>query len=295
MLPCRYWIVGPGRLGLSIGALLGERGVASEIVVVGRSPGAPDHPLFELSLTRYTRNLERPLRDGRLLITVPDGAIGQVAEELAGLGRAERGAVALHFSGALSAEALSSLARAGYATGSLHPLSTVADVEFGAERLRGAFFGFEGEASAREAALAIVAAADGRLLDLHAANKTRYHAACVFASNYVVTCAAVAVQLLASAAEISEAEATRALRPLWEGAVTNLAALGLPEALTGPISRGDVVTVQRHLSELEPPIDELYAELALRALDVSREQGLAPEVAAEIESAIRLSESGGPR
>ena len=78
-------------MGLSIGALLGERGVASEIVVVGRSPGAPDHPLFELSLTRYTRNLERPLRDGRLLITVPDGAIGQVAEELAGLPHQKRG------------------------------------------------------------------------------------------------------------------------------------------------------------------------------------------------------------
>ena len=125
--------------------------------------------------------------------------------------------MALHLSGVLPAAALGTLAERGYAVGSLHPLQTVADPARGAERLRGAYFTFEGDPAAHAAAAEIVEAAAGRMLEVHATEKARYHAACVFASNYVVACAAVATRLLATAANIAEAEAARALQPLWGG------------------------------------------------------------------------------
>jgi len=230
------------------------------------------------------------------LLSVPDGAIADVAGEIARLGTPGLGCTALHLSGAQTASVLAPLADRGYAIGSLHPLQTVAEPERGVERLRDAFFAFEGDAGARDAASRIVAAAGGRMLEVHANDKARYHAACVFASNYVVTCAAVATQLLAEAADIGEEEAARALQPLWHGAIANLDSLGPPRALTGPVARGDLGTVMAHLATLDGQTRELYTELALKALDLSVKAGLDASVAERIEEEIRqLRTEGGER
>jgi predicted short-subunit dehydrogenase-like oxidoreductase (DUF2520 family) len=228
-----------------------------------------------------------------VLLAVADGVIGDAARELAAQGRPGADCVALHLSGARPARVLDELARLGYAIGSLHPLQTVADAAAAPDRLRGAFFTFEGEAAARGAAGAIVASASGRLLEVHAADKARYHAACVFASNYLVACAAVATRLLAEAVGTTEEEAARALQPLCGGAVANLAELGLPRALTGPVARGDLGTVRGHLETLAGAERELYVRLGLEALAVSRRQGLGEEAAARIEAELRSWMAGG--
>ena len=290
----RYWIIGPGRLGLSLGSVLADSGSADELVFVGRGEKAPAHSVFDSPRARYLTGLPGPPPpETRVLVTVPDGIIGEVADSVARLGVPGAGCVVIHFSGAQPAEVLAPLAHRGYATGSLHPLQTIADPEQGAERLVGACFTFEGHADARRAAAFIIRAAGGRMLEVHAADKSSYHAACVFASNYVVVCAAVATQLLAEAANITREEASRALQPLWSGAVANLLRPGLPRALTGPVARGDVETVKRHLAGLNDDTRRLYGQLALEALNLSRELGLEDDVAATIESYIRRADAEG--
>jgi len=246
------------------------------------------------SVVRYTNRLSDPPPAGTcVLLSIPDGAIADAADEIAGLGEPGPGCTALHLSGSQPASVLASLADRGYATGSLHPLQTVADPDQGAERLRDAFFAFEGDDRAREAASNLVTAAAGQMLEVHASDKARYHAACVFASNYVVTCAGVATQLLAETANIGEEEAARALRPLWHGAIANLDALGPARALTGPVARGDLGTVTAHLATLDGRTRDLYAELALQALELSVKAGLDEGVAERIEKEIRRLRTGG--
>jgi predicted short-subunit dehydrogenase-like oxidoreductase (DUF2520 family) len=277
-------------MGLSLASILVEAQLADELLLVGPGPEAPQHSILSASATRYADRLSSPPPAGTtVLLAVPDSSIAAVAGRIASLGQPGLGCVALHLSGAQSANVLEPLAERGYATGSLHPLQTVADPQQGAERLRGAFFTFEGDAGAREAALAITGAGGGTMLEVRPEDKARYHAACVFASNYVVTSAAVAVRLLAEAVGISRAEAATALQPLWSGAVANLAQLGLPRALTGPIARGDLETVRGHLASLENDIRDLYSELALQTLELSRESGLDEETASMIEAEIRSS------
>ncbi len=287
MEPGRYVIVGPGRLGLSLGATLVDSGAGIELTFIGRRTEPPSHPLFERDDVSYSTVLQRPAAGACLLLAVPDAAVAATAAKVARLGEARPETAALHLSGALAAEALAPLAGVGYATGSLHPLAAVADPQQGAARLRGAYFAFEGGEGAKPAAQAIVDAGGGTLLELQAADKARYHAACVFASNYVVTCAAVAVRLLAEAAGISESEAERALRPLWEGAIANLEEPGLPAALTGPVRRGDLETIEGHIEALDRPTRELYVRLALGALKVARSAGLDEPSAQKVESALR--------
>ena len=275
-----YWIVGPGRMGLSIGALLAQTDAAPPILFVGRRPTAPAHPLLDSGRAAYASELVgAPAPGTAILFAVPDGAVATAAAGVAGLGPPGADCVALHLSGALASDTLAPLAELGYAVGSLHPLQTVADPIDGAGRLRGSYFTFEGGRRAKKVAQNIVRAAEGRLLELRVRDKARYHAACVFASNYVVACAAVAVRLLAESVDISEDEARQALSPLLHGALANLDALGLPAALTGPIARGDVETVARHLRDLDEGEGALYRLLALEALRLARRQGLSPALA----------------
>lgn len=287
-MSCTYWIVGPGRMGLSLGSVLATSGYTRELLFVGRRERPPEHPVLGQPLARYSRGFPgAPLEGTRVLLTVPDSTIAEIAVGLARLGAPGDGCVALHFSGSQPADVLAPLGECGYAVGSLHPLQTVADPHSGRERLRGAFFTFEGDARARGAAAEIVQAAEGRLLDVHTGDKARYHAACVFASNYVVACAAVATRLLTGAVNIGQEEAAQALQPLWQGALQNLDQLGIPRALTGPVARGDLETVRGHLAALDADTRELYRQLALQVLDLSRELGLDAAVGDAIEAEIR--------
>lgn len=283
-----YWIVGPGRMGLSLAALLDESHAGDRILLIGRRTAGPNHPVLGRRRVTYVRGLPgSPPTGARVLLAVPDGAIGGVANTLAAAGDAPSGCVALHLSGAYPAGALGSLSARGYPVGCLHPLQSVADPAVGANRLIGSYFTFEGDEEARDAALEVVGAANGRMLEVEARERPRYHAACVFASNYVVACAAVAVRLLSESTGITPDEARRALGPLWRGAVRNLDDLGLPAALTGPIARGDTGTVAGNLAALDEETGRLYRRLGLEALVLSREMGLSDEVAGELEELLR--------
>jgi len=110
-----------------------------------------------------------------------------------------------------------------------------------------------------------------------AEKKTLYHVGAVVASNYLVVLASMAVELFAEAG-IQPEEALASLLPLMRGTLYNLEQVGLPQALTGPIARGDVQVVQGHLDHLPPKILDIYQELGLKALELGEnkkdQQGL---------------------
>lgn len=110
-----------------------------------------------------------------------------------------------------------------------------------------------------------------------------YHAAAVFASNFVDVVFAEGVRQLRRLGW-SEKEAVAALLPLLDGAVANIHATGPVGALTGPIRRGDADTVRRHLEALENP--ELYRMLGSIALEIAKEAGLEPAAAGRIKRAL---------
>ena len=108
-----------------------------------------------------------------------------------------------------------------------------------------------------------------------------YHAAAVFASNYLAGLIGAAGRLMAQAG-IPEDEAVQAILPLARGSLENLGRLGPVRALTGPISRGDVETVRLHLRTLEPRERALYASLGSEILRLATEAGLDENVSEEL-------------
>jgi predicted short-subunit dehydrogenase-like oxidoreductase (DUF2520 family) len=269
------WIVGAGRTALSLGLRLHRSGAARGLTVTGRRPLAPDHPLFVRPdpAAAYLSSLDRVPEDaGLIVVAVPDGAIGLVVGRLAAL-PLPAGVPVLHTSGSRGSEALAALAYRGHPVGSAHPLAALSDPVQGADRLPGASWGVEADGDALRAATAIVAACGGRVLRVASGAKPIYHAAAVFASNYVVALLSVAERLMGQAG-VAPGDVRPALAALAAGAVENVRATGPAAALSGPVARGDGDTLRLHLAQLSGDDRPLYCLLGREALRLARDAGL---------------------
>lgn len=217
---------------------------------------------------------------------------GRLAE--AGAGIPETVAF-VHLSGALQLNALEPL-RARHAVGSFHPLQSFPEPRSPAS-FRGAVVGVDATTPSLRRRLASLARALGaRPKRVSDSQRALYHAAAVFASNYVDALLGTAVELL-KLAGWSEHEATSGLLPLTEGVLATVRERGPVRALTGPVRRGDVKTVERHLAALAalaseakshppPPIVDQYRMLGSIALEIAVKAGLEPAVAERMHRAL---------
>lgn len=209
-----------------------------------------------------------------VILAVRDQVIGEVATMLLGTGLVNKRHVLLHCAGASSAQdVLGEVQPRVRGIGTLHPLTAIADPKLAMRALEGSVFGVEGDAVGRETAQALVDAIGGIVLALDGAQMASYHAAAALASNYVVAALDAAAAALGQAG-IAPADAVRALVPLARGAIENVAARGTTAGLTGPVRRGDAVTIQRHLDALKAApggaeLGEIYRALARRALVIA--------------------------
>jgi predicted short-subunit dehydrogenase-like oxidoreductase (DUF2520 family) len=113
------------------------------------------------------------------------------------------------------------------------------------------------------------------VLSIRTEAKIMYHASAVAASNYLVTLFDLSIRLMKTAG-VSADEAFGVLKPLVEGTLTNIEKVGIPQALTGPISRGDTQTVLGHLEAMEtltPEMVHLYKVLGTYTIDIARSKG----------------------
>lgn len=283
-------VVGAGRVGLSLAAALDDSGDFGAVWVAGRRPERPE-------FLRDREGVEYGVRDhwirelpGRsaaelvLFFCVPDGSIRETARSW-GRGLADAGILragdgdaagpelraALHTSGSRPASDLAPLREtvAGGAppVASMHPLCAVARPD--AEAFRGVTFGVEGEAPAVELAAAVAESIGRRALRVPAAEKGRYHAGAVLASNLLVACLGAGLDQLreATGGEASVDD----LLPLARSALEQVERHGLAGGLTGPVARGETATVAAHLEALDPSARSLYASLTeelLRRVEV---------------------------
>lgn len=205
-------------------------------------------------------------QSGILFLAVPDGAVPQMAARIGAM-RPPMGLHVVHLSGALGLDALSPLV----AVGSFHPLQSF-PFPRPPEAFRGVTIAVDATAPHLLRTLESLAVSLGAT-PRHVTNDQRavYHAAAVFASNFVDVVVAEAVRMLGRIGWTPR-EAETALIPLVEGAIDNIKGHGVVEALTGPIRRGDAETVRRHLEVVDDA--DLYRMLGLVALEIAKEAGL---------------------
>ena len=215
-----------------------------------------------------------------MFLAVPDGAVREMADRIARLEPPPELAI-VHLSGALGLDALAALEHSP--RGSFHPLQS-----FPAPREPAAFRGSTVAVDATTPALlrrlrALARQIGGKPRRVGDRERVRYHAAAVYASNFVDVVMAEAVRLLEEIGW-TEKESLDALLPLVEGALSNIRKRGTVGALTGPIRRGDVETIARHVQVVNRP--DLYRMLALAALEIAKQAGLDPAAAERTRRAL---------
>ncbi|MDX6359746.1 MAG: hypothetical protein QOH37_2800 [Nocardioidaceae bacterium] len=241
----RIGVVGAGRVGAVLAASL--RGAGHEIVAAAGESTA-SRTRMENLLPGVPRRKPTSVAKAcdLLLLTVPDDMLGNVVTTLVGAGAIRPGQYVVHTSGRHGLAVLEPARRMGAHVIAMHPAMTFTGTDVDLPRLTGCVFGVTADGDDRAVAETLVSDLGGIAMFVPEDKRTLYHAGLAHGANHLVTLVAQAMELL-SASGAEDPAAT--LRPLLTAALDNALADG-DAALTGPIVRGDVRTVEAHLKDI---------------------------------------------
>ncbi len=261
-------LIGPGRAGSTVALALQIVGWDA-VGVAGRAPDAASTSACALCLGTTARLVsDVGVGASLVLVATPDGAIRGAVNTAAM--SFEPGALVVHLAGSRGLDVFDELLerRPDVRVGALHPLQTLPTVSDGLERLAGAWAAVAGDDE-----VAVIA----RQLGMHPFpvsddDRGVYHAAAVVASNHLVA-------LLGQVERLARRSGVpfEAFRALADASVANAFELGPETALTGPIARGDLTTVERHLAALDPTERDAYRSLAREAARLAARRDTALE------------------
>ena len=238
-------IIGCGRVGASIGAAWRQAGHAV-IGVSATSAASLERAEDMLPGVPVLDPDEITERAELVLLAVPDDEIAPLVTGLSELGRIHAGQILVHCSGRYGTDVLEAGTSLGALPIALHPSLTFTGTEVDLSRLRQATIAVTAPAPIRPVGEALVVELGAEPIDIAEADRPLYHAAITHASNHSITILTEAMELLTEAG-VSDPSAV--LHALVDASVANTMQNG-PKALTGPISRGDVGTIEAHLAAL---------------------------------------------
>jgi predicted short-subunit dehydrogenase-like oxidoreductase (DUF2520 family) len=285
-------LIGSGSLAGALGPALKAARYAID-AVVSRSLPESRNRATELSAQLRTKVIRledfRPTSDIIWLLHTDDALAG-TAHKLAKHGD-WKGRLVLHSSGALTSDVLAPLRKKGSHTASLHPMMTFVRGGAGID-ISKVPFAVEGDRQALAAAKEIVRRLGAQVFQIRKENKVLYHALGSFSSPMIVA-TLVTAERVGKAAGLSAKQVRQIMTPIFLQTSVNFLERGAEAAFSGPIKRGDLNTVRRHLKELEkvPGASEVYRALVKSAL-IDLPSGRRSELKKLI-SLSRTTRSGG--
>ncbi len=284
-------IIGAGRVGTALGVLAAKAGRKVRAVADVDSGAARSAARRIDPATAAVSVTEAAGAAQLVLLTVPDDAIESACLSLADTGSLQTGAILAHCSGALGSGVLSAAReKCGCAIGSMHPLQTFPNVDAAIEKLPGAHFFCEGDEAATAELMDLAEAIGGKVVRISPQAKTLYHAAAVMACNHLSALLDAAVKM-GEPAGLEAGEFLEALAPLVRATVDNVLTMAPEAALSGPIERGDIETIRRHLAAMQnqntpEKLRAFYRAAGLWTCELARRKGTSPAALEEIEKLL---------
>ncbi|MBI4302237.1 MAG: DUF2520 domain-containing protein [Chloroflexi bacterium] len=275
----RVGFIGAGTVGTALAVRL--KGLGYPVVAVySRTRASAENLASQVDSCQVYDSSQKVADASQLVfVTTPDDFIEWAVKQV----QWHPDQAVVHCSGAASTDILEHAHLLGAQVGAFHPLQTFANVAQAIDNIPGSTFALEAESPLLETLQEIAQALEGNWVRLGPGDKVLYHAAAVIACNYAVTLVKLATDLWQTFG-VSAPEATRALMPLLRGTVNNIGNVGLPHCLTGPIARGDLGTIKKHLEALRakaPQLLSTYRELGLQTIPVAQAKGRIDEKRAE--------------
>lgn len=271
-------IIGPGRLGSILACELSQAGYDIVAIAGGSEAQKRDALCAHCGAESLGDIPAAAIKADLVFLTVPDAQIEPVCELIANAGAFRAGQTVVHTSGALVSDALEAARRQGAQIASAHPLQTFAACEPGNHNkniFKGAFWFIEGDQSAVSLLSDVARKLGSEPCEIDQAKKALYHAAAVVTSNCMTALVDISRELYMSVGMTSK-DALKALAPLAKASLDNALKLGPADALTGPVSRGDIETIKKHLramTDQSKSANSVYRSLGVATVNLALRAG----------------------
>ncbi len=270
-------IIGAGRVGSAMSSLLFKKG-SIILSIVDLNINAARKLANSVNCKNVSTNVSDIHPDTQIIfITIPDDQISDVAQKISlNKNLKFQKLTVLHTSGVHTSEILSPLEKEGASVLSFHPIQTFPakkSIKELQKYLDGIYFGIEGNKKIHHISKQLVKTFGGKSVFISKNDKPLYHLACVFASNYIVT----ALNALFDVTEKLKLNVNWVdiFTPLINTSLKNVFTSSTLDALTGPIERGDIKTIETHLTKLEavaPRLITYYISMGIETARLARQK-----------------------
>ena len=281
----RIGFIGAGRQGKALAWSFAARGL--RVVAVASATRASAESLAALIAGCAVASPQEAVDACDLVfVTTPDGAIA------ASVGQAHwrPGVAVVHCSGVTEVAALDKAAREGAMTGGFHPMQTFGDPAAAVRSLAGCTITIEAQEPLNSTLVALAGRLQCGVNRLPPGMRGRYHAAAGYTSQFINALFGEASKIWQSWGATEE-DAVRALLPMARGTLASIESAGIANGMPGPVSRGDVESVAKHvaaLSRLDPETLELYRQLCERTIALAiQRNAIVAETAVQFRDVLR--------
>ena len=264
-------IIGAGRLGKTIARLITVHQAGTIQGVYNTTLESTKKAVQFIGQGKPFLSIESLPPVDMTIISTPDDQIAPCCKKLSLSNNLKKKSIIIHCSGSLSSEILFSVVKNGCFTASAHPMRSFAVPESAFLNYNGTYCALEGHRKIIPLLDNIFSIIGSITFLINSEKKAIYHTGNVFASNYLITTASAAFRCLKKAG-IEDILAFKMIIKLMKSTLNNLeTTLSFEKALTGPLKRGDVNTILKHLNALlhEKELTALYKALALLTIEIS--------------------------
>ncbi|HEX6982203.1 MAG TPA: Rossmann-like and DUF2520 domain-containing protein [Balneolaceae bacterium] len=266
-------IIGLGRLGQVLAKRLAEKDIAIKSVF-NRTEEKARKLSSRLNIDISASFPAKKAQLGHLVfLTLSDGAIEQAAWQLSEMDSDFTGYTFVHCSGNEPASLLSHLQKKGAEIASFHPLQSFT-AQAGHDDFDNIFFSLQGDKKTFKTLMPLAKKLGAHAFEVTEEQKSQLHAAAVIASNYLISLIKVSTETGALGG-LPQKQVQKALLPLIQKTLQNVSGQSLNEALTGPIVRGDIETVKKHIKLLEnqSQLQKVYTVLGCETVKLAESDG----------------------
>ncbi|MDO5516449.1 MAG: DUF2520 domain-containing protein [Clostridium sp.] len=202
-----------------------------------------------------------------IFITTPDDIISIIDREISKFDLNNKSIC--HASGSLKSTILSNAKLSGALIYSIHPMFAFSNKNIELEKLENMYFSLEGDFDCRDiedlSAIKLMKILGNKYFIRNKEDSSAYHLANVIVSNLVLSLLDIGTGYLRDMG-LNEDEAVNALYPLIQGNIDSIHERGFINSLTGPVLRGDVNTIKKHLEAVKYEDRDLYKDLSINLL-----------------------------
>ncbi len=268
-------IIGCGKLGNTLAKLWSDKQSLKIQAICNRSIDSTQQAVQLVGSGQPIKDIRELPPADFTLISTPDSAIANVCQSLVNENKLTKETVVFHCSGSLTSSILELAHQFGCHTASVHPVHSFAAPEVSTLSFAKTVCTIEGDADAVTQLEQLFSNIDAIPVAIKPESKMIYHIGLVFASNYLVSLVEASLRLFDSAG-IDRATALNCIKPIVNNTTDNIINLGTAKALTGPIARQDLLTLENHLAalktqQIDKNIVALYQSLGKIAIQLTAE------------------------